>query len=236
MLAAGWDSVVVRDWAASLAVLSQTWKQGPAAVQQSSGTSSHAAASATSNSSSSTYGSGSQAAEDDGSSTRSSSSAAATATSSRLDAATPLEFDGVLGFSNGAAAAFLFAAHAAANKEAFRSLQFVILAGGYLPEPLSILAPGQQVVAVPDPDLGASPGATVSQLVTPLAYPSLHIMGSNDPLISCEDAQQVVENFQEAGRQVGVLDGDRPGRQCAVCFERNARTGWSAVGCPVAAA
>jgi hypothetical protein len=141
------------------------------------------------------------------SSSSSSSTLAGATTSSQLDPPPPSEFDGVLGFSNGAAAAFLFAAHAAANKDAFSSLQFVVLAGGYLPEPLPILAPGQQVVAVPDPDQGAAPGATVSQLVTPLPYPSLHIMGSNDQLISCEDAQQVVTNFQEAGRQVGVCNG-----------------------------
>jgi hypothetical protein len=45
-------------------------------------------------------------------------------------------FDGILGFSNGAAAGFLLAAHAAQRPEAFPGLRFVVLAGGYVPQPL----------------------------------------------------------------------------------------------------
>ena len=51
-------------------------------------------------------------------------------------------FDGILGFSNGAAAAFLLSVHLAqASCTPAPPPMFVILAGGYPPEPLSCLVP-----------------------------------------------------------------------------------------------
>jgi hypothetical protein len=112
------------------------------------------------------------------------------------------EFDGVLGFSNGAAAAFLFAAHAAAHPETFGSLRFVALAGGYVPEPLekllhpSLLAGNSGSCA----DSNGSSVPPVSRLKAPLPLASLHMMGSNDPLIDVGVATQLMECFQTHGR------------------------------------
>jgi dienelactone hydrolase len=145
MMAAGWEAVVLRDWAASLQHLTHVWTS------------------------------------------------------------TAQDFDGVLGFSNGAAAAFLFAAHAAAHPETFGSLRFVALAGGYVPEPLhkllhpSLLAAAASTAATGAADSG-SEVAPVNRLKAPLPFPSLHMMGSNDPLIDVEVATQLMQCFQEHGR------------------------------------
>jgi dienelactone hydrolase len=114
------------------------------------------------------------------------------------------EFDGVLGFSNGAAAAFLFAAHAAAHPQTFGSMRFVALAGGYVPEPLekllhpSLLAPAGN-------SSSSSDVQPVTRLKAPLPFASLHMMGSNDPLIEVDVATQLMECFQPQGRQANVL-------------------------------
>jgi dienelactone hydrolase len=127
------------------------------------------------------------------------------------------EFDGVLGFSNGAAAAFLFAAHAAAHPETFGSLRFVALAGGYVPEPLEkLLHPSllagtagganssrNAATAGSGSSTGSNSGSSVqpvSRLRAPLPFSSLHMMGSNDPLIDRDVAVQLMECFQTQGR------------------------------------
>jgi dienelactone hydrolase len=155
MMAAGWEAVVLHDWAASLRHLTSVWQAGAAAA----------------------------AAAD--------------------NAAAPCEeFDGVLGFSNGAAAAFLFAAHAAAHPEHFGSLRFVALAGGYVPEPLERLL-SQQLLAASSGSSSSSSGgssSTARRLRAPLPFPSLHMMGQNDPLIEVDVSTQLMECFQEQGR------------------------------------
>lgn len=113
------------------------------------------------------------------------------------------DFDGVLGFSNGAAAAFLFAAHAAAHPETFGSMRFVALAGGYVPEPLekllhpSLLAPGSSNNSGSSSSGDMQP---VTRLKAPLPFASLHMMGSNDPLIEVDVATELMECFQPQGR------------------------------------
>jgi pimeloyl-ACP methyl ester carboxylesterase len=123
-------------------------------------------------------------------------------------AADTLEYDGVLGFSNGAAAGFLFVAHAAAHPERFSSLRFVALAGGYVPEPLEKLLP-QQMLKHPAAAAAAESGSSSSSDVAPadrlsckLPFASLHMMGSNDPLMDVADSSQLMECFQEHGRWV----------------------------------
>jgi hypothetical protein len=125
------------------------------------------------------------------------------------------EFDGVLGFSNGAAAAFLFAAHAAAHPDTFGSLRFVALAGGYVPEPLEKLLHPSLLAGTAEgansssngPCAGNGSGSNsgsgvqpVLRLKAPLPFPSLHMMGSNDPLIDMDVAVQLMECFQTQGR------------------------------------
>lgn len=112
------------------------------------------------------------------------------------------EFDGVLGFSNGAAAAFLFAAHAAAHPETFGSLRFVALAGGYVPEPLEKLLHPSLLAGSASSCAGAngSSAPPVSRLKAPLPVPSLHMMGSNDPLIDVDVATHLMDCFQARGR------------------------------------
>jgi dienelactone hydrolase len=123
---------------------------------------------------------------------------------------TAQELDGVLGFSNGAAAAFLFAAHAAAHPETFGSLRFVALAGGYVPEPLekllhpSLLAGSASSCA----DSNDSSVPPVSRLKAPLPFPSLHMMGSNDPLIDVDVATQLMDCFQVHGRWDPAIHAD----------------------------
>jgi len=117
------------------------------------------------------------------------------------------DFDGVLGFSNGAAAAFLFAAHAAARPDVFGSLRFVALAGGYVPEPLekllhpSLLAVNSTLGSANSNACSSSnSGQPVSRLKAPLPFPSLHMMGSNDPLIDLDVATQLMDCFQTHSR------------------------------------
>lgn len=120
------------------------------------------------------------------------------------------DFDGVLGFSNGAAAAFLFAAHAAAHLDVFGSLRFVALAGGYVPEPLEKLLHPSLLAANSTPGSANSNACSsssnsaqpVSRLKAPLSFPSLHMMGSNDPLIDLDVATQLMDCFQPHSRWV----------------------------------
>lgn len=111
-------------------------------------------------------------------------------------------YDGILGFSNGAAAAFLFAAHAAAHADRFPRLRFVMLASGYVPLPMAALAPG---VAV---------GADGRSLLQPLPFASLHMIGSADPVIEPAASQQLAECFDAAARWVGWLG--KEARACVV--------------------
>lgn len=126
-------------------------------------------------------------------------------------AAVSLEYDGILGFSNGAAAAFLFAAHAAANIDQFKSLRFVALAGGYVPEPLDKLIPQQLLQTQNNTQSNSQCDNSynepidippVDRLVAKLPFPSLHMMGSNDPLMDVADSSQLMDCFQQQGRYV----------------------------------
>lgn len=202
MLAAGWEDIIIHDWNASLSTLQERWQ----------------------------YGADYKAKHGDGD------------LSSRSDC---VQFDGILGFSNGAAAGFLLACHATAHRSMFSSLRFVILAGGYVPSPLLKLVPEQLLVEEPQrvhvaqvanssqqqPSSSAAlhsssssssasntalPVSTTNghtnspngmdtssskpSLLHPLPFASLHIMGSNDPLIAPEVSMQLLHCFQDAGR------------------------------------
>lgn len=169
MMAAGWEAVVLKDWAVSLQHLTHVWTS---AAQ---------------------------------------------------------EFDGVLGFSNGAAATFLFAAHAAAHPETFGSMRFVALAGGYVPEPLEkLLHPSLLAASTSGPDRNGSSVAPVSRLKAPLPFPSLHMMGSNDPLIDVDVATQLMECFQTQGRSVELVVCGQGMPWCwllAICKSAQSATG-----------
>lgn len=121
-------------------------------------------------------------------------------------------FDGILGFSNGAAAAFLLACHAAAWPAALRAPRFVMLAGGYVPEPLPRLIPHQLLAAggaAADGDVAGSTatvgsdragGEGAGALAAPLPFASLHMVGSNDPVIDVEDSMALADCFDAGGR------------------------------------
>jgi len=155
-------------------------------------------------------------------------------------------FDGLLGFSNGAAAAFLLAAHAAAHAGRFPGLRFVVLAGGYAPEPLHLLLPPELVcpdssssgvVVVGGGGSGAggaagagrstqgAAGAAAPQpvLSKPLPFASLHIAGQSDPVTDVEDSLRLAERFAEGGRQLLLHDGGhcvpQQARHCSAVVE-----------------
>jgi hypothetical protein len=119
-------------------------------------------------------------------------------------------FDGVLGFSNGAAAGFLLAAHAAARPGALPGLGFAVLAGGYVPQPLGALLPPALVAQCAGAAGGPSGAAEVAAAEGPpggvmaaiLPFDSLHIMGDNDPVIDVEDSLELAGCFEEGGRCV----------------------------------
>jgi hypothetical protein len=220
MMAAGWEAVVLHDWSVSLQHLCNIWQAGPpwlaAAAAGSSSSSSISSLGSSSASSSRNNAEGTVAMDVDTADSSSSSSnvkSFGTSTSNTHDAAAAtvaqaadkLEYDGVLGFSNGAAAAFLFVAHAAAHPERFSSLRFVMLAGGYVPEPLEKLLPQQMLKQPPPPAAGAdssssSEVAPCDRLSCKLPFSSLHMMGENDPLMDVADSSQLMECFQEHGR------------------------------------
>eukprot|EP00873_Tetraselmis_striata_P034076 jgi/Tetstr1/454340/TSEL_004018.t1 len=76
-------------------------------------------------------------------------------------------FDGVVGFSNGAAAALLLAA--SSHAAPFSSLKFAIIASGYIPEPF------QELIAIAGGGAERPPGA--------IPLPSLHLIGAADHLV-----------------------------------------------------
>ncbi|KAF8071272.1 GTP-binding protein [Scenedesmus sp. PABB004] len=201
MMAAGWEGVVLRDWAASLAVLCDAWAAGPPPAPPPPGSS---GSSSSLSSLGSTAGAG--AGQANGQATGGCAiGGGAAGCGVALGADAPLQFDGVLGFSNGAAAAFLFAAHAAAHPERFGSLRFVALAGGYVPEPLGKLLPPALLRRRDGGDGGGGGDvAPASRLAAPLPFPSLHMMGSNDPLMSVEDSEQLaaVQLVHDSGHAV----------------------------------
>jgi dienelactone hydrolase len=224
MMAAGWEAVVLRDWSVSLQHLCDVWQAGPprlAAATGGGGSSSSSslssmASSSTSSSRNNAVAAATMAVDGTNSSTTASQQQRPAAAHAVAQAANTLEFDGVLGFSNGAAAAFLFVAHAAAHPERFRSLRFVALAGGYVPEPLEKLIP-QQLLSPKPPAAAAAPAAPAAaagsgssssssdvapadRLSFKLPFASLHMMGSNDPLMDVADSSQLMECFQEHGR------------------------------------
>jgi predicted esterase len=116
-------------------------------------------------------------------------------------------FDALLGFSNGAAAAALLAAHVAADPSRFPGgLRCVVLAGGYLPQPLEQLLP---------------PGGGQAPLVS---TPSLHFAGRRDAAVPPEASRQLAEAlFAPAGRTLELHDGGHavPQRQehCALIHD-----------------
>lgn len=120
-------------------------------------------------------------------------------------------YDGLLGFSNGAAAAFLFAAHAVAAAAAaqqaggdggcgggggdgFGALQFVIAAGGYVPKPLDLLAPPALLRA------GGGREAGGARLAAPVPLASLHVVSPADPLVPLEDGLALADCFAAGSR------------------------------------
>eukprot|EP00798_Chlamydomonas_sp_ICE-L_P021724 gene21724-28743_t len=103
-------------------------------------------------------------------------------------------FDGILGFSNGAAAAFLSVAHSLGAMNTpltLPGLQFVIMAGGYRPDPLSSLL---------SPELVTFTDEGVSCLISPLALPSLHLMGKKDMTTTIEESVGLADNFMASTR------------------------------------
>jgi hypothetical protein len=113
-------------------------------------------------------------------------------------------FDGLLGFSNGAAAAFLLARHAAARPVAFPGLRFVVLAGGYRPEPLALLAPPslpRDAASAAGPG-GVQGGAAAPALKSaagglgaPLQIASLHMAGADDLVVTVQDSLDLADCF-----------------------------------------
>jgi len=79
-------------------------------------------------------------------------------------------FDGVLGFSNGAAAAAMLLASPMPAEEVVPALRFALFAGGYCPNALHDMPP--------------------------LALPSLHMVGTGDDLVTPEDSAKLAALFE----------------------------------------
>lgn len=225
--------------------LCTTWQAGPPRLQQYKAASSSANLSSFSSSSNTAVdnAAAATAGRANGSAASSGSIGSNAAAAVSATAASDLEYDGILGFSNGAAAAFLFAAHAAAHPDYFRSLRFVALASGYVPEPQDKLVPyklirkghsntlSHNIITARDtPDDNSGNNSDncdgfvteddnviseydnvilevppCERLSTKLPYPSLHMMGRNDPLIDVAESSKLIECFQECGRWVRRL-------------------------------
>ncbi|GIL60694.1 hypothetical protein Vafri_15225, partial [Volvox africanus] len=116
-------------------------------------------------------------------------------------------FEGVLGFSNGAAAALLLTCHAQEDPATFPGLQFVILAGGCIPQPLErLVSPGLTVRGLPAAqgegaaaELGT---ASIARLAAPLELPSLHFISRNDALVPYAKALELIDCFRASDRTV----------------------------------
>jgi predicted esterase len=103
-----------------------------------------------------------------------------------------------MGFSNGAAAAFLLATHlvhAQHISPTARRLRFVILAGGYVPDPLSSLVADASLVE-------NEQGGPGSWLRAPLPLPSLHCVGACDACIPPASSEQLARAFDAASGRV----------------------------------
>ncbi|GLI71345.1 hypothetical protein VaNZ11_016507, partial [Volvox africanus] len=116
-------------------------------------------------------------------------------------------FEGILGFSNGAAAALLLTCHALEDSATFPGLQFVILAGGYIPQPLErLVPPGLTARGLPASqgegaaaELGT---ASDARLAAPLELPSLHFMSRDDAVVSYMSSLELLDCFRSADRTV----------------------------------
>uniref|UniRef100_A0A7S3R6V4 RWD domain-containing protein n=1 Tax=Dunaliella tertiolecta TaxID=3047 RepID=A0A7S3R6V4_DUNTE len=111
-------------------------------------------------------------------------------------------FDAILGFSNGAAATFLLAAHVLARPADFpgRRLRCAIMAGGYVPQPLDRLLPHSTEITRTLRRAGED-GADSLQLAQPLCLPSLHIFSPQDGLVSAEQSKQLAAQFDASRSQ-----------------------------------
>ncbi|PNG99392.1 hypothetical protein TSOC_014833, partial [Tetrabaena socialis] len=129
--------------------------------------------------------------------------------------ATSGPFDGLLGFSNGAAAALLLACHATHDPSALPGLRFVISAGGYVPQPLARLVPLVLVSAEPQPTPtppaaqqgssaggGGGDGAAGARLAAPLPLASLHFCSPSDAAVPYGDSLELVACFRREGCSV----------------------------------
>jgi len=120
-------------------------------------------------------------------------------------------FHGVLGFSNGAAAAGLLAAHAAARAAAgcpvYGSLRFFVMAGGNVAEPRDRLVEAGLSSAVFEAAASAASAASASASLAPvnaphLPFDSLHCIGEADPVIAPDDSLALAGLFDPSRAQV----------------------------------
>lgn len=133
-------------------------------------------------------------------------------------------FDAILGFSNGAAAGFLLAAHVAgAPPGSFlgRRLRCCVLASGYVPQPLrQLLPPGTSVddmeVREEASHEGAGDGSihpaappappgtshVLQVLSQPLKVASLHLVSGADKVVPLADSRTLAAQFDAGRRQV----------------------------------
>ncbi|GIM17086.1 hypothetical protein Vretimale_19624, partial [Volvox reticuliferus] len=109
-------------------------------------------------------------------------------------------FDGLLGFSNGAAAALLLTCHALADPATFPGLQFVILAGGYIRQPLERLVPAG--FTAPQREGTELEAASDARLAAPLDLPSLHFMSRDDVVVPYASSLELLDCFRAADRTV----------------------------------
>ncbi|KAG2422688.1 hypothetical protein HXX76_015852 [Chlamydomonas incerta] len=118
-------------------------------------------------------------------------------------------FDGLVGFSNGAAAALLLACHAVSDPVAFPGLKFVVCAGGYVPQPLQRLVPPAMTTpapAAPGATGGAAAAAPEARLAAPLPLPSLHFVSRADVAVPYDDSMALAGCF-DCGRRTVVEHG-----------------------------
>ncbi|GFR42958.1 hypothetical protein Agub_g3955, partial [Astrephomene gubernaculifera] len=127
-------------------------------------------------------------------------------------------FDGLLGFSNGAAAALLLACYAHADPASLPGLKFVILAGGYVPQPLERLIPtGMTTTTTTFPqkrsaDRNSSNSASsssstphdaiINRLAKELPYMSLHFCSAADVAVPYADSLELAACFQVGCRTI----------------------------------
>mmetsp|Transcript_18806 Transcript_18806/g.34128 ORF Transcript_18806/g.34128 Transcript_18806/m.34128 type:complete len:307 (-) Transcript_18806:128-1048(-) len=123
-------------------------------------------------------------------------------------------YDGILGFSNGAAASFLISSHASMNPTDFLGLRFVIIVGGYVPEPLGdLLAVAKNPKLLERETLGmeSAPSSTISieshSLPTwPIEIPSMHIFSPEDRAVAEIESQKLYDKFDCRTAKVMIHD------------------------------